>query len=402
MTSRALAWRSLTRQPARAWLAIAGVAAVGALLFDMLLLGRGLALSFQDLLDATGYDVRVTASPAVPGSGPPIKKTNGLVAAMTALPEVQRATGVRWGRLDVEAAGGNENEVLFSGYGADTEGTWSMLAGQSLPADVGSGPLPLLINRRLASKLNLHPGAKVQVRGRCVEGALAPAPHTALVTGIARFPFENSRVSYAVARLGAFNRLCDAEDASLDLDLILVTAAPAHGDLAAVAAIRRLRPELSVYSNTQYVRRFQERDFSYFRQISAVLSLITLFFAFLLLTSLLTVSVNQRLAEVAALRALGFRRRRVAGDLLWETAMLVGAGLLLALVLGAGLAVWLDGLLREMPGIPDGLHFFVFWPGSLVQFAVLLGGAGLAASVYPIWLAARLPIAATLRREYVS
>ena len=45
MNAFAFAWRSLIRQPARAVLGIVGVAAVCALLFDMLLLSRGLVLS---------------------------------------------------------------------------------------------------------------------------------------------------------------------------------------------------------------------------------------------------------------------------------------------------------------------------------------------------------------------
>ena len=49
MTSFALAWRTAKRYRARTLLAIAGVAVIGALLFDMLLLSRGLLLSFADL-----------------------------------------------------------------------------------------------------------------------------------------------------------------------------------------------------------------------------------------------------------------------------------------------------------------------------------------------------------------
>jgi hypothetical protein len=49
MNAIGFAWRSLVRQPARAALGILGVAAVGALLFDMLLLSRGLIVSMQDL-----------------------------------------------------------------------------------------------------------------------------------------------------------------------------------------------------------------------------------------------------------------------------------------------------------------------------------------------------------------
>jgi hypothetical protein len=46
MTSFALAWRTAQRYRAQTILAIVGVAVIGALLFDMLLLSRGLLLSF--------------------------------------------------------------------------------------------------------------------------------------------------------------------------------------------------------------------------------------------------------------------------------------------------------------------------------------------------------------------
>ena len=51
MTARALAWRTVPAEPARAALAVTGVAVIGALLFDMLLLSRGLLVSFRELLD---------------------------------------------------------------------------------------------------------------------------------------------------------------------------------------------------------------------------------------------------------------------------------------------------------------------------------------------------------------
>src|SRR5262249_58145037 len=59
MTALQLAWRTVRRYRAQALLAITGVAVIGALLFDMLLLSRGLLLSFSDLLDRAGYNVRI-------------------------------------------------------------------------------------------------------------------------------------------------------------------------------------------------------------------------------------------------------------------------------------------------------------------------------------------------------
>ena len=72
MSSVAFAWRRLVRQPARAVLAVLGVGAVGALLFDMLLLSRGLIVSLEDLFDSTGFDVRVMSTEAIPLASPRI------------------------------------------------------------------------------------------------------------------------------------------------------------------------------------------------------------------------------------------------------------------------------------------------------------------------------------------
>jgi hypothetical protein len=51
MKALRFAARSLFRQPGRAGLGILGIAAVGALLFDMLLLSRGLVVSFRGPAD---------------------------------------------------------------------------------------------------------------------------------------------------------------------------------------------------------------------------------------------------------------------------------------------------------------------------------------------------------------
>jgi len=90
MTARvwAFALRSLVRQPGRAVLGILGVAAVGALLFDMLLLSRGLLVSFRALLDSAGFDVRVMAADAPVLARPRIADAEAAAAAIRALPDV--------------------------------------------------------------------------------------------------------------------------------------------------------------------------------------------------------------------------------------------------------------------------------------------------------------------------
>ena len=133
-----------------------------------------------------------------------------------------------------------------------------------------------------------------------------------------------------------------------------------------------------------------------------MLSSVTLFFGLLLITVLLTVSVNQRFAEIAALRALGFTRRRVVLDVLCQSVLLVGAGGLLSLPLGFALAAWLDRILRAMPGIPSRVTFFAFEPRALVLHSSLMALTAALAALYPMGLVGRLPIAATLRREAIT
>jgi putative ABC transport system permease protein len=222
-----------------------------------------------------------------------------------------------------------------------------------------------------------------------------------IVIGIAEFPFDSVRAATVAGTLADADKLCAQENGD-QADMMMVRSAPQAGALAAAGAIRAVHPELYVVTNEELVERFSRVEFSYFRQISTVLATVTLFFGFLLIAVLLTVSVNQRLAEIAALRAVGLSRSRVTAGVLWESIMLVGAGGVLALPLGAALSFWLDGILRSMPGLPAQLHFFVFEPRALILYIGLLAFASIAAAVYPMRIVSVLPIAATLRREVVS
>ena len=100
MTSRALAWRTMTAERARASLAIAGVAVIGALLFDMLLLSHGMLVSFRQLLDSAGYDVRVVATDSVM-LRIPMLHASAFAEEITRLPEVREVAVVRRERAAV-------------------------------------------------------------------------------------------------------------------------------------------------------------------------------------------------------------------------------------------------------------------------------------------------------------
>jgi putative ABC transport system permease protein len=221
------------------------------------------------------------------------------------------------------------------------------------------------------------------------------------VSGIADFPFDRPGAWTAAGSIDDLVRLCGGGPTG-EAEVLMIRSRPSAGADAAAAAIHAARPDLYVVTNEELVERFSRVEFSYFRQISAVLATVTLFFGFLLIAVLLTVSVNQRLGEIAALRALGLSRSRVTAGILMESAMLVSAGGLLAIPVGLALSIWLDTILSAMPGVPADLHFFVYEPRALVLHAALLGVAAVAAALYPMHIVSTLPIAGTLRREVVS
>jgi ABC-type lipoprotein release transport system permease subunit len=399
MNPFAFAVRGLLRQPGRTILGIAGIAATGALLFDMLMLSRGLVVSMEQLLSGVGFDIRVSATQAAPLTGPPITNIAETVAGLAALPEIENVVPLRIGDALVDI-GGRSNEVRFMGADVTTRRPWTLVEGQDMDAPDNTGAPRLLVNRNLARRLQLRPGSTLTLRGACTSNSSVP-PVPFHVAGIVEFPFDQARQLTAITSLRDFARTC-GETAHDEADMLMIASRQGDSPGAAVEAIRRARPDLASVTNEELVARFQQVEFSYFRQISVVLATITMFFGLLLITVLLSVSTNQRLGEIAALRALGFSRSRMVSDVLWRSALLVGAGGLVALPLGLALSIWLDGLLQTMPGIPANLRFFVFEPRALFVYVALLAVTMAVAAVYPMWTVARLPISSTLRAEVIG
>lgn len=423
MTALPYAWRSLVRQPARAALGILGVAAVGALLLDMLLLSNGLVTSMRDTLERTGFDIRVTPTGDLPQGGQRIPNASKAMADFSRLPEVERVMAIRFADGTMELPAGaaapagtaatpatpatdgtandptqgplrpNEEFVSIQAVGGTGQLPWTVLSGRD-----ASALREVVISQATAGRLRLGIGASVPLRARCRADSGALPATTVRVVGIVEFPLALGEYVVGTS-MATFDTVCGG-NAPDEAEALLVRAA---GDVELAAeALKQARPDLRPLTNDQVVLRVQRTGFTYFQQISAVLTTVTLGFAMLLITVLLTVSVNQRLGEIAALRALGFTRGRVVADVLCESALIVGLGGLLSLPLGLVLARVLDGILKAMPGIPAALHFFVFQPQALAWHAGLLAVTAILAALYPMRLVATLPIAATLRSEVVS
>jgi putative ABC transport system permease protein len=386
------AWRNLVRQPARAALGVLGVTAVGALLLDMLLLSNGLVISMRDLLDRGGWDIRVTSGDELPGRDSRITDASGALQTIAALPSVSAALALRV--VDARAERPGRPAVEASFRGASSPVAWTVMRGRDLET-----PGEVVVNDALASALGAGPGDRLSVRATCMEGTEALPPADLRVSGIAEFPFETAGEHTLAGTLDTMASVCGGNRQDEAAVILVAATGDPH---VTTRAIGGARADLRAVTNEDLLERLRRNNFSYFSQISTVLATVTVAFAALLIAVLLTVSVNQRLGQIAALRALGFSRARVVADILSESALIVGAGGALSLPLGLALAGWLDGILRRLPGIPVSLHFFVLEPRALALHAALLTATAILAALYPMRVASTLPIAATLRDEIVG
>jgi putative ABC transport system permease protein len=118
---------------------------------------------------------------------------------------------------------------------------------------------------------------------------------------------------------------------------------------------------------------------------------IILLVTFLVTANTIAISVRERTAEIATLRAIGYTRGRILSLIVLEAVIVCGAGGLL----GGGVPVLLFRNGLEVGGQMFGI--VTVGPDALAWALVVAGGLALTASIVPAMLAARIPVAQALR-----
>lgn len=394
---RAVAWglKSLGRQPLRTALSLAGIAVAAAMLLDMVMLSGGIDESFSDLLLRRGYQMRLTPKGTLPfDTEATMAGASGIVAALRRDPDVEAAGAVLGTSLYGRAA---DTLVTLFGYGIEPESQslYQLTAGRDLMPDDTAA---VLLGEPTARLLGAAVGDTVTLLGRLdPQVATAAVGRRAVVRGMVHWIYDYRGQPSVGTLLPVMQRL--AGRAADDRASIILVKVREDGRVPALAATLRTRyPQLEVNSVADLVVHFRER-LVYFRQLSYILGGMSLVVSVLLIATLLTITVNERLGEIATLRAIGVSRATIVGQVLAEGTALTLVGAALGIVLGLATARHLDAILTSFPGLPASFSFFVPRADSLGFAALVLLATGSLAGLYPAWLASRAPIAATLRSE---
>jgi putative ABC transport system permease protein len=390
-----VAWalRNLGRRPLRTALSLAGIAVASAMLLDMVMLSGGIERSFERLLLGRGFQVRVSPKGALPFDAEAyIADAGQVVARLRADPDIAAAGPVLGGALYARM---RDSLATLFGYGIDpaAQSLYQLLSGRDLaPGDT----LGILLSAPAAARLGAASGDTLRIVGGLDPGiATAAVERRLVVRGMVRWLYDYRGQPSVGVLLPVMQRLADARDR---VSLVAVKVREDAAVPAVVARLRATEPRLEVNSVAQLVVHFRER-LVYFRQLSYILGTVSLIVTVLLVATLLTITVSERLGEIATLRAVGVGRARIVRQVLAEGVVLTSLGTLLGIGLGLATARRLDAILTSFPGLPAALSFFVPEPRSLAIAGAILLVAGSVAGLYPAWLAARAPIAATLRAE---
>ena len=394
---RGVAWglRSLFRQPLRTALSLAGIAVAAAMLLDMVMLSGGIDQSFTDLLLRPGFQMRLTPKGTLPfDTEATMAGASGIVAALRRDPAVEAAGAVLGTSLYGQVAG---STVTLFGYGIEPEAQalYQLTSGRDLvPGDT----FGVVLSEPAARLLRAAVGDTVTLVGRLdPQVVTAAVGRRLIVRGMVRWLYDYHGQPSVGTVLPVMQRLArrNAEDRA---SIILVKARVDEQVPALAESLRARFPQVEVNSVADLVAHFHER-LVYFRQLSYILGSMSLIVTVLLIATLLTITVNERLCEIATLRAIGVSRGTVVGQVLAEGTALTVVGATLGILLGLVTAEYLDAILTSFPGLPAAFSFFVPRAGALGFAAVVLLVTGSLAGLYPAWLASRAPIAATLRSE---
>ena len=379
-----------------------GVAIAAAMLLDMVMLATGMRESFRELLLSRGFEIRLAPKGTLPfDTDATIPGVMAITATLRGNRDISEISPVLGSSIHVQA--GNRY-VASSTLGIDpsVQGDYELLSGRDVTtadAIVANDYLLRQLGARVGDTLNVATGYDAQTRTYSGQRKL-------VVTGIVKFLYGANDQSASAMRRETLEEMISATPTAgapaRDRASLFMVRVRKGADAETVRDwIEAQLPNVTAISIATAIAQVDER-LSYFRQLAFILGSVSLFVGFLLVTTLVTVSVNERAGEIAVMRAIGVSKAHVIQQVVLEGVEISVAGAILGLGLGLITARYLNTILSAFPGLPMSIDFFLFQPVAAWSALGLLVASGIGAGIYPAWRASSLPISETLRREAIA
>jgi putative ABC transport system permease protein len=375
---------------------VLGVAVAAAMLLDMVMLATGMRESFRQLLLSRGFELRLAPKGTLPfDTDATIPGVSAIMETLRKNPDIREISPVMGASIHI-ASGDRDVSASTLGIDPSVQGDYELLSG----SDPVTGDA-IVVNDYLLRQL----GARV---GDTINAATGYDPQTrtysgqrqVVISGRVKFIYGADRQAAAAMRRETLEEMSGAD--KRDRASLFMVRVREGADAERVRDwIETQLPNVTAISIATAIAQVDER-LSYFRQLALILGAVSLFVGFLLVTTLVTVSVNERAGEIAVMRAIGVSKAHVVQQIMIEGVVISVAGAVLGLGLGLVTARYLNAILSAFPGLPMAIDFFLFQPRAAWSALGLLVVSGIGAGIYPAWRASSLPIAESLRREAIA
>jgi len=331
-----------------------------------------------------------TLTHGVPGMFPTVRPlTIGDAEALRRIRQVIAVVPVMQGNAEVESRR-KRRRTTVNGVGPDLPKVFrfGVASGRFLPPDDPRAARAFaVLGAKLRKELfgNANPlGERIRVGGHSyrVIGVMEPKGN------ILGWDVDDAVYIPTAKALELFNR-----DSLLEIDVLYTAGAPAQEVVNGIRRVLTARHGLEDFTITtqQQMLEVLGSILNILTFAVAALGGISLLVGGVGILTIMIIAVNERVAEIGLLRALGADRRQILALFLAEAIVLAALGGLIGLALGVGGAELLQ---LTVPGLP------VYTPWGYVALAALLAVLiGLAAGVLPARRAAWLDPVEALRGE---
>jgi len=272
-------------------LALLGIAVTSAMLLDMVLLGGGIERSFEQLLVGRGYQIRIS-----PKGTLPFDTEAGISGATRVGEMIRRQPGVTSVApllgASVHLQSGAQ-ALTITGYGIDpsAQAMYQLVSGHDLAPGDSSG---VLLGEPLAERLGAQPGQSViLVGGLDPQLATSQTQRTLVVRGTVRWLYDY-RGQLSAGTLVPTLQSLTGQRFSDQVSAFALKLEDGINPDSLAQVLRVQYPDLGINSVADLVNVFRQR-LVYFRQLSIILGSVSLIVTLLLVGTLLTITVNERL-----------------------------------------------------------------------------------------------------------
>jgi putative ABC transport system permease protein len=366
---------NLRGRPARSLLTLSGIAIAVAAVVSLLGVVRGFERSLLELYQGRGIDVMVqqagrlqmTSSSLPESLGEQIAKVEGVAAVHPALIEVLSL-------LQDDMMG-----VVVQGWQPESTAVrqLKLAAGQAFTDPQAR---QVIVGQRLAAAMGVQPGASIDL----IEGEKFE------VVGV----FESNNVFDSGSMfipLQALQQLMLRED---EVTMFAVVARERDPDVLRALAERIGASDSKLEAQVADEMAQKSTEIRVARSFAWLTSVIAVSIGSVGMLNTMMMAVFERTREIAMLRALGWRRRRVIAMVLGESTLLSILGAVIGIVLAVVLVRFLASLPASGRLVEGDIPFQIMAQGFVL--ALLLGLIG---GVYPAWSASRLAPVEGLRHD---